>query len=110
MIQPQGKFIPQDLMTAMVQLLVQAKSVEVVSETDKDLAQFELDHPKAELLIESAGRPQPVKLVFGSENPTHTAVYAQVLGVPKVFLLGRNLEYYQQLMFQWIEGKQGKNA
>ena len=109
-IQPQGKFIPQDLMTAMVQLLVQAKSVEVVSETDKDLAQFELDHPKAELSIESAGRPQPVKLVFGSENPTHTAVYAQVLGVPKVFLLGRNLEYYQQLMFQWIEGKQGKNA
>jgi len=30
--------------------------------------------------------------------------------VPKVFLLGRNLEYYQTLMFQWVEGKQGKNA
>jgi hypothetical protein len=27
-----------------------------------------------------------------------------------VFLLGQNLEYYQSLMFQWIEGKQGKNA
>ncbi len=110
LVDPPGKFIPQDLMNAMVQLLVQAKSVEVVSETDKDLAQFELDKPKAQLVIESAGHPQPIKLAFGSENPTHTAVYAQILGVPKVFLLGRNLEYYQQLMFQWIEGKQGKNA
>ncbi|HYL60335.1 MAG TPA: DUF4340 domain-containing protein [Candidatus Acidoferrales bacterium] len=109
-VEPPGKFIPQDLMNAMIQLLVQAKSVEVVSETDKDLAQFELDKPKAQLTIESAGRSQPIKLEFGSENPTHTAVYARILGVPKVFLLGRNLEYYQQLMFQWIEGKQGKNA
>ena len=30
--------------------------------------------------------------------------------MPKVFLLGENIEYYQSLMFQWIEGKQGKNA
>jgi Domain of unknown function (DUF4340) len=109
-VEPPGKFIPQDLMNAMIQLLIQAKSVEVVSETDKDLAQFDLDKPKAQLVIESAGHPQPIKLEFGSENPTHTAIYARILGIPKVFLLGRNLEYYQQLMFQWIEGKQGKNA
>ena len=37
-------------------------------------------------------------------------IYAQIEGVPKVFLLGENIEYYQSLMFQWIEGKQGKNA
>jgi hypothetical protein len=110
LVEPPGKFIPQDLMNAMIQLLIQAKSVEVVSETDKDLSQFDLDKPKAHLVIESAGHPQPITLEFGSENPTHTAIYARIQGVPRVFLLGRNLEYYQQLMFQWIEGKQGKNA
>ena len=110
LVAPQGKFVPQDLMAALVQLLVSAKSVEVVSEDSKDLKQFGLDSPRSEITIEAKGKPQPIKIAFGSENPTHTAVYAQVLGVPKVFLLGRNLDYYQGLMFQWIEGKQGKNA
>ena len=110
LVAPQGKFIPQDLMTALVNLLVTAKSVEVVSEDSKDLAQFGLDHPRSEITIEAKDKAQPIRIAFGSENPTHTSVYAQVLGVPKVFLLGRNLDYYQSLMFQWIEGKQGKNA
>jgi hypothetical protein len=110
LVEPSGKFIPQDLMNALVQLLLGQKSVEVISENSQDVAQFGLDHPRSEMTIEAPGKPQPVKIAFGSENPTHTAVYAQIEGMPKVFLLGRNLEYYQQLMFQWVEGKQGKNA
>lgn len=110
LVAPPGKFIPQDLMNAMVQLLVNAKSVEVVSDDSNDAAQFGLDHPKSELTIEAAGKPQPIRLAFGNENPTRTAIYARIEGRPKIFLLGRNLEYYQTLMFQWIEGKQGKNA
>jgi hypothetical protein len=110
LVAPPGKFVPRDLMDAMVSLLTSAKSVEVVAENSNDLAQFGLDHPKSEVTIESPGQPQPIKIAFGNENPTHTAVYAQIEGVPKVFLLGENIEYYQSLMFQWIEGKQGKNA
>jgi hypothetical protein len=110
LVEPPGKFVPQDLMTSMVQLLTDAKSVEVVSENSNDLAQFGLDHPKSVITIDSQDKPQPIKLAFGNENPTRTAIYAQILGVPKVFLMGRNLEYYQTLMFQWVEGKQGKNA
>jgi Domain of unknown function (DUF4340) len=110
LVSPPGKFVPHDLMDAMVSLLTSAKSVEVVAEDTSDLAQFGLDHPKSEVTIESTGQPQPIKIAFGNENPTHTAIYAQIEGIPKVFLLGQNIEYYQSLMFQWIEGKQGKNA
>jgi Domain of unknown function (DUF4340) len=110
LVAPPGKFVPHDLMDAMVSLLTSAKSVEVVAEDTSDLAQFGLDHPKSVLTIESSGQPQPIKIAFGNENPTHTAIYAQIEGIPKVFLLGQNIEYYQSLMFQWIEGKQGKNA
>ncbi|MGA8641734.1 DUF4340 domain-containing protein [Candidatus Binatus sp.] len=110
LVAPPGKFVPHDLMDAMVSLLTGAKSVEVVAEDTSDLAQFGLDHPKSVLTIESSGQPQPIKIAFGNENPTHTAIYAQIEGIPKVFLLGQNIEYYQSLMFQWIEGKQGKNA
>jgi hypothetical protein len=109
-VEPQGKFIPRDLMDALVSLLVGAKSVEVVADNTKDLAQFGLDHPRSVVTIDAPGHPQPVTVAFGNENPTHTAVYAQVEGIPKVFLMGENIEYYQSLMFQWIEGKQGKKA
>ena len=110
LVAPPGKFIPHDLMEAMVSLLTSAKSVEVVAEDTTDLAQFGLDHPKSVVTIEAPGQPQPIKIAFGNENPTHTAIYAQIEGIPKVFLLGENIEYYQSLMFQWIEGKQGKSA
>jgi len=109
-VSPPGKFIPHDLMDAMVSLLTSAKSVEVVADDSSDLAQFGLDNPKSVVTIEAPGLPQPIKIAFGNENPTHTAIYAQIEGIPKVFLLGQNMEYYQSLMFQWIEGKQGKNA
>jgi len=108
--QPPAAFIPQDLMQAMAALLINAKQVEVVSDNLNDLSQFGLDQPKVTMTIEAKDRPQPIKILFGGENPTRTAIYAEIVGVPKVFLLGRNIEYYQTLMFQWIEGKQGKNA
>jgi len=110
LVAPPGKFVPHDLMDAMVSLLTSAKSVEVVADDSTDLAQFGLDHPKSVITIDAPGQPQPIKIAFGNENPTHTAIYAQIEGIPKVFLLGENIEYYQSLMFQWIEGKQGKNA
>jgi hypothetical protein len=108
-VEPDGKFVPQDLMKALADLLVGASSVEVVSTNPKDLAEFGLDQPKGELTVQSDSK-KPITIFFGTENPTHTAVYARIEGIPKVFLLGANLEYYQTLMFQWIEGKQGKNA
>lgn len=109
-VEPQGKFIPQDLMQALVALLVNAKSVEVVSTNPNDLAEFGLDKPHGEILVQAADKAHPIDIYFGTENPTHTAIYARIEGNPKVFLLGKNLEYYQTLMFQWVEGKQGKNA
>src|SRR5580704_9349051 len=69
-----------------------------------------LDQPKGELILEPASKKPPIDIFFGSENPTKTAVYARIGNDPKIFLLGANLQYYQTLMFQWVEGKQGKNA
>jgi len=51
-VAPPGKFIPHDLMDAMVSLLTNAKSVEVVADDSTDLAQFGLDHPKSVITIE----------------------------------------------------------
>jgi Domain of unknown function (DUF4340) len=109
-VEPQGKFVPQDLIEAVIALLRDAKSVEIVSTDPGDMEEFGLDHPKGELVIQDPSKPKPIDIQFGNENPTSTAIYARINGEPKVFLLGKNLEYYQRLMFEWVEGKQGKNA
>jgi hypothetical protein len=109
-VAPAGKFIPQDLMEALTQLLLTQKQVEVVAQNSQDLKQFGLDQPESVMTIQAPGHTEPIKITFGAENPTHTAIYAQVAGKPQVFLLGKNIEYYGTLMFQWVEGKQGKNA
>jgi hypothetical protein len=108
-VEPSNAFIPQDLMQAITALLLGAKSVEVVSDNPNDLRQFGIDQPTTTMVISAPGH-EPIHVEFGSLNPTKTAVYARIVGIPKVFLMGRNLEYYQTLMFQWVEGKQGKNA
>jgi hypothetical protein len=109
-ISPAGAFVPQDLMSAMTALLIKSREVDVVADSTDDLVQYGLDRPRGELLLEAPGKPGPVKVVFGVENPTRTAVYAKVEGSPKIFLLGLDLKYYQDLMFEWVEGKQGKKA
>jgi hypothetical protein len=108
--EPANGFIPQDLMQAMAALLISAKEVEVVAEGPSDLREFGLDQPRAEIVVETPDAREPIHIYFGSLNPTHSAIYAQVRGQPKVFLLGRNADYYQSLIFQWIEGKQGRDA
>ncbi len=109
-VAPPNGFVPQDLMRALTTLLIEAKDVEIVSDNPADLPQFGLEHPQSELTIEAPGKKEPIRMVFGNENPTRTAIYARISNSSRVFLLGRNLEYYQDLMFQWIEGKQGKKA
>jgi len=107
---PAGAFVPQDLMNALAALLIKSNSVDIVADKADDLAQYGLDRPQGELEVHDPGKPNPIKLIFGAENPTHTAVYARMEGSPKIFLLGLDLRYYQDLVFEWVEGKQGKKA
>ncbi len=83
-ISPAGAFVPQDLMSAMTALLIKSREVDVVADSTDDLVQYGLDRPRGELLLEAPGKPGPVKVVFGVENPTRTAVYAKVEGSPKI--------------------------
>jgi len=39
-------------------------------------------------------------VTIGDANPTGTAVYAQRQGAPDVVLIGRNVRYYEDLIFQ----------
>jgi hypothetical protein len=98
---PDGATIPSDLVATLVENLTEHQDAEVVNEEPKpgDLAAFGLDHPRTELLIELTGGKK-MKLAFGSQNPPRTAIYARSDGAPQIYLIGLNLQYYGDLVFQ----------
>ena len=108
-VEPVHAFLPQDMMVAMSKLLIDMTQVEIISNSSSDLSEYGLDHPQFVMLIQPSGGGHEIKLIVGAENPTRTSSYAQVVGNPKIFLVGSNVEYYQSLMFEWAEGKMGKN-
>ncbi len=110
LVEPRDKFVPQGLMQAIVALLLHARSVEVVAINPGDLTEFGLDRPRAEIAIETGSGSAPVEILLGDENPGATAIYARIRGGSQVFLIGKDLEYYRILLFQWVEGKQGRNS
>jgi hypothetical protein len=42
---------------------------------------------------------KPVTVEIGARNPTRTAVYARRSDQPSIFLVGMNLSYYIDLIF-----------
>lgn len=104
---PPGAFVPQDLLTALSGLYLKSEEVEIVADSG-ELSQYGLDHPVMVAEVTSPGRATPIRLTFGNENPTHTATYAKLDNSPQIFLLGMDMKYYQDLIFEWLEGKQGK--
>ncbi|HYV57490.1 MAG TPA: hypothetical protein VE911_08095, partial [Candidatus Nitrosopolaris sp.] len=43
-------------------------------------------------------------VTLGGTNPTGTAVYARLAGAPEVVLIGRDVQYYEELIFQALAG------
>ncbi|MGH7864670.1 MAG: DUF4340 domain-containing protein, partial [Candidatus Binataceae bacterium] len=74
---PPNGFIPQDLMQALASGLTGLEQVEVVADNPANLAEFGLHDPQAELSIETPDSNKPIRILFGSQNPTRTAVYAR---------------------------------
>ena len=79
--------------------LTQLPDVEVVDEGKGSIAQFGLDPPVSQMLLTLSGG-KPVTVRFGSRNPSGTAIYAQRDDGPRVYLIGLNVRYYEDLVFQ----------
>jgi len=98
---PAGSVVPADLIAALVTNITELPDVDVVAESSTDLAQFGLDTPAAEMtLTPESGTPITVRL--GSRNPSGTAVYAQRSGSDRVYLVGLNVLYYADLVFEAV--------
>ena len=105
-VEPAGRRAPSDLIAALIDNLTQLPDVEVVADGAADLAPFGLAPPVSELTLAETDRP-PVRVRLGNPNPAGTAVYAQREGDARVFLVGLNIRYYEDLLWTAVRGTGG---
>jgi hypothetical protein len=100
---PAGAAVPPDLVDAAVATLTAGQVSEVVADGARpgDLASFGLANPSSSIVLttDGAGSAHEVTVLLGDRNPTRTAVYARRAEDERVYLVGLNLRYYEDLIF-----------
>lgn len=99
-LEPAGAQIPPDLLEATIATLTKGQSSEALETgPQQDLAAYGLETPSASLEIAVAGGSTAVTVTVGGRNPTRTAVYARRSDRAAIYLVGMNLSYYIDLVF-----------
>ena len=98
-VEPAGAPIAPDLIAAFANALVDATEIARVGGADADADTYGLGQQAArvEVVCTSGDR---LEVTIGGPNPTGTAVYARRRGSSDVVLIGRNVRYYEDLIFQ----------
>ncbi|HZP40899.1 MAG TPA: DUF4340 domain-containing protein [Candidatus Binatia bacterium] len=100
-VEPADSAIAPDLVTAFMNALMAAEEIAQVAGPEADPHVYGLDERAGRIEI-VADPGTPVEVRIGSENPTGTAVYARRSGSTDVVLIGRNVRYYEDLIFQGL--------
>ena len=99
-VEPVGLQVPPDLIEATIATLTTGQSAEMLGhESAGALDAYGLDAPTATVEVALTGASQPVTILIGARNPTRTAVYARRTDQPSIYLVGMNLSYYIDLIF-----------
>lgn len=98
-VEPAGASIPSDLLEAFASALADAEEIARVGGADADAHAYGLDERAARVDV-VASHGDPVSVTIGETNPTGTAVYARRGASPDIVLIGRNVRYYEDLIFQ----------
>lgn len=98
-IEPPGVTVPSDLIAAFTRALASTEEIERVSDKGADAHAYGLDDDAARIELVPAGGASVV-VMLGTTNPTGTALYARRGDAPEVVLIGRDVAYYEDLIFQ----------
>ena len=104
-VEPAGGFVPSDLITAFTNALAGAEEIARVADPTDDAKQYGLDERASRIEIIPANG-DPIVVVLGQTNPTGTAVYARRDAAPEVILVGRNIRYYEDLIFEALSARE----
>jgi len=109
LIEPVGAPVAPDLLGAFANALTEADEIARVGTAGGGADAFGLD--EGATTVEVTGeRGERVAIVIGGTNPTGTAVYARRKGAAEVVLIGRNVRYYEDLIFQSLAAERAPAA
>lgn len=99
--EPMGAHIPPDLFDAAIAALTAGQvSEKITDRTGHQLADYGLETPAATIELAVGDLPnRPISVLIGARNPTQTAVYARRSDEDAIYLVGMNLRYYIDLIF-----------
>jgi uncharacterized protein DUF4340 len=103
-VEPKGGIVPSDLIAAFANALAQSQEIARIADRADDAGQYGLDDRASRIEVVLANG-DAVVVVLGGTNPTGTAVYARRDAAPEVVLVGRNIRYYEDLIFQALGAK-----
>jgi uncharacterized protein DUF4340 len=104
-VEPKGGFVPSDLIAAFTNALVAAQEIARVADPTDDAKQYGLDERASRIeIVPQTG--DEIVVVLGQTNPTGTAVYARRDAAPEVILVGRNIRYYEDLIFEALSARE----
>ena len=106
---PARQRVPADLIAGLITNLTQLPDVEVIADNPTDLTQFGLDAPVSQLVLTPASG-DPITVRLGNRNPAGTALYAQRSTSDRVFLIGLNVRYYEDLLFEGVQREPQANV
>jgi hypothetical protein len=98
-VEPPDTSIPPDLIGAFANALTEAEEIARVAGAEADPAAYGLEAGATRVELRGE-RGDAVVVSIGQPNPTGTAVYARRQASPDVVLIGRNVRYYEDLIFQ----------
>jgi hypothetical protein len=96
--EPGSAAVPSGLLAAYATALGSAEEIAHVAGPGDDARAFGLD--ERAVRVEVRGQGPPVVVAMGGTNPQGTAVYARRAGSLEVILIGRQVRYYEDLIFQ----------
>lgn len=91
--------VASGLIDAFVTTLATAETIAQAGDGSSDPAAFGLDDRAVRIEILTSVGP-PVVVLLGNLSPTGTTVYARRSGDPAIVVIGRNVAYYEDLIFQ----------
>jgi len=103
-IEPKGGTVPSDLIAAFANALAQSQEIARIADRADDAGQYGLDDRASRIEVVPVNG-DAVVVVLGGTNPTGTAIYARRDAAPEVVLVGRNIRYYEDLIFQALGAK-----
>jgi hypothetical protein len=101
MVKPEGAKVPPDLVAALVENLTDKQEAEEINATPKpeDLVAFGFSD-KSTVIDLDTKEGTKLSITLGARNPPQTAIYAKTSVTPRVLLVGVNVQYYTELLYE----------